>query len=212
LARIWNYVPAINDLGADDLENYQAFSRGRSLAFEERFGLDFARHVPAASAVGTSGDQLTVIFAAHRTPVRFLENALQTPAFRYPRDYGPRSPSFARAAVAGPVGRSTVFVSGTAAVRGHATVAPHDTLTQLDCTLENIQELSVTAGENSTAPDRFFKVYLRHASDFTAVSEVLNQRLLAPRDVVHYLHSDICRSDLNVEIELTTGLDPVSAV
>ena len=52
LARIWNYVPEINALGADGLENYRAFCRGRSMAFEREHGAGFTRYLPAASAVG----------------------------------------------------------------------------------------------------------------------------------------------------------------
>ena len=220
LARIWNYVPAINEPGPDGLENYRAFSQGRSLAFEERFGPDFARYVPAASAVGTQADRLTVVFAATRKNVRYVENALQTPAYDYPADYGPRSPTFARAAMAGSPPTPSTFVSGTASVRGHATVAAHDTMAQLDCTLENLREIvaslepdsPVHERENGNRVTRFFKVYLRHKSELPAVAAELEQRLLHPGDIVHYLWADICRADLNVEIEFSTCSDQVLAV
>ncbi len=212
LARIWNYVPGINLTGPEDLENYRAFSRGRSLAFEQHFGAGFAARVPSASAVGSPGSALTIVFAATRRPVRHLENPLQVPAYQYPVDYGPRAPSFARATIVD-AASPALFVSGTAAVRGHQTVAPGDTRRQLDCTLENLYEIDRTATAGaSPAAARTFKVYLRHAGDLDLVRSVLAERLLHPGDAVTYLHADICREDLNVEIEYTAGSVPLAGL
>src|SRR5437868_5823691 len=52
LARIWNYVPAINGTGPGNLENYRSFCAGRSLAFEQQYGPALRSHMPSASAVG----------------------------------------------------------------------------------------------------------------------------------------------------------------
>jgi hypothetical protein len=87
LARIWNYVPAINALEAGGLERYRAFCRGRSLAFEAEFGAEFQRAVPAASAVGTDAAKLVVVFAATSRPVRHVENPRQTPARAAPAQF-----------------------------------------------------------------------------------------------------------------------------
>lgn len=208
LARIWNYVPAINAPGPGGLENYRLFCRGRSLAFEAHFGRDFNARLPAASAVGGPAGTLTVAFAACSAPPRHVENPLQVAAYAYPGEYGPRAPSFARATVAaGPAG-TTVFISGTAAIRGHATIAPHSTREQLECTLENLRGISAACG---LGPDlaagcgatRHFKVYLRDAADLPLVAALLEERLLADADRVTYLHADICRATLLVEIEAT---------
>ncbi|HRE83429.1 MAG TPA: hypothetical protein PLN52_20450 [Opitutaceae bacterium] len=205
LARVWNYVPAINELGVGGLENYRAFCRGRSLAFEAELGAAYKASLPAASAVGTSSDKLTLSFAASEWMPRHLEN----PAYEYPETYGPRSPSFARASVIPTPGRPAVFISGTAAIRGHTTIAPADTLEQLTITIENLRAISVACGLDSdlgaSRADavRAFKVYLRHAEDYPAVAAALNASLLVPTDKVSYLHADICREALMVEIEAT---------
>src|SRR5581483_11878629 len=112
LARIWHYVPGINDAGADGLERYQIFCRARSLAFEQHYGIEFNARLPAASAVGTKSDTLTIVFAAGPVPPRRVENPQQTPAYDYPREHGPRAPAFARATVVRAHGRSNVFISG----------------------------------------------------------------------------------------------------
>ena len=209
LARVWHYVPAINRPEAGGLEVYRAFSRGRSVAFEAEFGRDFHRVVPAASAVGTDAARLTLVFAATARAPRHVENPGQVPAYDYPAEYGPRPPSFARATVVPAAdGRVDVFISGTAAIRGHATVAPDATLPQLACTIGNLREISAACGAGpdlacGRAQARHFKVYLRCAVDRPSVQEALERELLAPTDAVSYLRSDICRRELDVEIEAT---------
>ena len=209
LARIWNYVPAINAPAPGGLERYRAFSHGRSLAFEAEFGPGFPRAVPAASAVGTDAAKLLVLFAATSRQPRHVENPLQVPAYHYPPEHGPRPPSFARATVVSGIGgRSDVFISGTAAIRGHATAAPGATPPQLACTLENLREISAACGlgpdlARGCAAARHFKVYLRHETDLATVTAVLERELFLPTDCVSYLRSDICRRELNVEIEAT---------
>jgi len=206
LARVWNYVPAINHVGKVGLENYRVFCRGRSLAFEHRYGSSFKALLPAASAVGSKSSRLTVAFAASRSRPRHVENPLQVPAYDYPSDYGPRPPSFARATLVQTGAAMNLFVSGTAAIRGHVTMAPGDTLRQLEYTLENLRTISSACGLKDTlvlpgAEKRVFKVYLRHPGDVAAVATRLEQELLLPGDIVSYLHADICRESLNVEIE-----------
>jgi hypothetical protein len=211
--RIWNVVPSINAPGPGGLENYQAFCRGRSLAFEANLGNAFCASLPAASAVGTAGDELAVAFVAGSRPARHFENPAQVPAYRYPAEHGPRSPSFARATAVGEGPAMDVFISGTSSVVGHETVAPSDTLGQLECTFENLRLISVASGlgerfGEGDASTRHFKVYIRHAPDFPLVAAQVESRLLAPGDKVTYLGADICRAALNVEIEVTVrGLD-----
>jgi hypothetical protein len=206
LARIWNYVPAINESGPAGLENYRIFCRGRSLAFEQHHGKGFKALLPSASAVGSRSAALTVAFAASTRQPRHVENPLQISAYDYPDEYGPRAPSFARATVVAGTDRATVFISGTAAIRGHATVAPHHTRQQLQCTLENLREVSGSCGLGADLDQdgdsaRHFKVYLRHAADQPLVAAVLEEKLLKSADHVCYLQADICRSPLLVEIE-----------
>jgi len=206
LARIWNYVPAINAPGPDGLENYRVFCRGRSLAFEQRFGSAFNAHLPSASAVGSQSDSLTIAFAACSAPPRHVENPLQVAAYKYPAKYGPRPPSFARATVVTGMDRATVFISGTAAILGHATLASDSLQDQLECTLKNLREISLACRlgpglDQDGASARHFKVYLRHASDHPSVAATLERRLLKSTDRVSYLLADLCRAPLLVEIE-----------
>ncbi|MFA6004778.1 MAG: hypothetical protein WC881_12010 [Elusimicrobiota bacterium] len=214
LARIWNYVPGINEPDSAGLEKYRVFCRGRSLAFEEQFGSAFKTLLPAASAVGSKAAALTVVFAASSRQPRHVENPRQVPAYDYPHEYGPHAPSFARATVVPGPDRTAVFISGTAAIRGHATVAPHDLGQQLECTLENLREISGACG---LGPDldraggwvRHFKVYVRHAADQPRAAVMLEERLFAAQDRVSYLCADICRAPLLVEIEASLFQSPL---
>jgi chorismate lyase/3-hydroxybenzoate synthase len=207
LYRIWNYVPRINAQAAG-LENYHAFSRGRSLAFEEALGPAFKRALPAASAVGGDDRHLALVFAAGSAAPHHVENPEQTPAYEYPREHGPRPPSFARATVVEEEGRRSFFISGTSAVKGHATVAPGATPEQLACTLDNLRLISRSVGLGDSLGRgakliRHFKIYLRRPDDLAAVRPALDAALLQPGDRVTYLRADICRSALNLEIEAT---------
>jgi chorismate lyase/3-hydroxybenzoate synthase len=208
LVRIWNYVPAINQSAPSGLENYREFCRGRSEAFEHWHGANFRAALPAASAVGTNSGELTVLFAANSVAPRHFENPLQVPAYDYPPEYGPRAPSFSRASIVAGADQSVVFVSGTAAIRGHRSVAPHCTQDQVDCALENLKEISRAArlGSELAAGEclrRHFKVYLRHPAELSEVAGILEGRLFREGDRVTYLHAAICRAELNIEIEAT---------
>ena len=206
LARIWNYVPEINRPGPAGLENYRSFCQGRSLAFEQHYGRGCNARLPSASAVGCKPGALTVAFAASPVRPRHVENPLQVAAYDYPPAYGPRAPSFARATVVPGPEHATVFISGTAAIRGHVTVAPRSTGGQLDCTLENLRAVARACGLGTdlaagSGVVRCFKVYLRHAADQPLVAGILEDKLLMATDGVTYLQADICRASLYVEIE-----------
>ena len=206
LARVWNYVPAVNEPGPGGLENYRVFCRGRSLAFEEAFGGGFKARLPAGSAVGTRSGDLTVAFAASRVPARQVENPLQMSAYEYPGDYGPRPPSFARATVVSERDHATVFISGTASIRGHLTIAPHETRQQLDCTLENLTRISSACGLGPCLDQGGPRRATSRSTSATRPTchwspPASKERLLSKGDSVSFLHADLCRAALQVEIE-----------
>src|SRR5690606_226506 len=103
LVRIWNFIPDINRGSGDD-ETYVHFNRGRAIAFDE-LGFSSSRY-PAATGVGSpAGSPLKVVVLASRTVPLAIENPRQTSACHYPRQFGPRSPAFARAMLLpGPTG------------------------------------------------------------------------------------------------------------
>lgn len=193
--RMWNHLGAINAI-EDGRERYQRFCVGRHEAFEAA-GYTFAGDLPAASAVGMDGEGLVTYFLAAREPGMQIENPRQVAAYCYPRQYGPKSPSFSRATIY----RGTVFVSGTASVVGHESVHIGDVGAQLDETLRNIEIVLARAIDGGTLENIVaLKTYVRHADDYALVAERLEAA--TPPDAHRiFLRSDICRADLLLEIE-----------
>ncbi len=204
--RIWNYFDDIT-LGEGDAERYRGFCVGRvqgMAPFEDQ-------QLPAATAIGRRDGRrvLQVYWLAAREPGRPVDNPRQVSPYRYPRQYGPQSPSFARAMLPPPGFDAPLMLSGTAAIVGHASRHPGDPLRQLDETLRNLDALIATARETRPAlPARLdhearLKVYVRDAGDLPRLAEALRERL---PDTPHLLlHAAVCRRELVVEIDGVHG-------
>ena len=200
LLRIWNYLGGINAGGGDD-ERYRLFSSGRFDAFALQPG--FEGRLPAATAVGLGGEGLQIRFLAARSDGQQIENPRQVSAFRYPRQYGPRSPSFSRATLKSWPTGAQLFLSGTASIVGHETRHAGDVSAQLSETLVNIEALLTEAARfvpSRPAQARLLKLYLRRPEDRSLLQAQLRERFGA--DVPLFcLQADICRRDLLLEIE-----------
>ena len=207
LLRLWNYFSGINADGGG-AERYRQFNAGRQQAFIEARRSAF-EGAPAACALGTPGGPLRVYFLAGRTPPRAIENPRQVSAYHYPNAYGPRSPSFSRAAlvdVGG--GREALFISGTASIVGHVTMHAGDVARQTEETLCNLAAVRAVAAERAgvafPADELVYTVYLRRAADLAPVRTIFEAAVgpasRSAREAI-YLQADICRADLLVEIE-----------
>lgn len=188
--RMWNYVGSINAYDSGR-ERYQLFCAGRHDAFVSA-GYHHGADLPAASAVGMPGRGLVTYFMAAREAGVQVENPRQIAAYHYPPQYGVKSPSFSRATI----WKDTVYVSGTSSVVGHETVHEGDVVAQLDETLRNIEIVLGQTGR-SLADITIAKTYVRNPADLEAIASRLAGVL--PSNL--YLHSDICRADLLLEIE-----------
>ncbi|NEP90150.1 MAG: hypothetical protein F6K18_26840 [Okeania sp. SIO2C2] len=135
LCRIWNYVPYIND-ESRGLENYKSFCKGRSLAFESFYGKDFCVKLPAATGIGIADDTYAIYFIAVKENISNVENPEQISAYKYPPQYGPRSPSFARGTVIKRNGKRIGYLSGTASIKGHESVGQGNIEKQFEVTYE----------------------------------------------------------------------------
>ncbi len=199
LVRVWNYVPEINDNNGA-LENYQSFCVGRAEQFSES-----ELSLPAASAVGVNGDKLIVHFIATRHPVQYRENPEQIPAYRYPPQYGPKSPSFSRASEGRQGNTAFVYISGTASIKGHQSVHEGDLEKQFHTTLDNIRIMKeATMCQNEAASSSRLLdetcIYLRREQDIEALLDIWNRAGENTRRLT-ILKADICRADLLIEIE-----------
>ena len=202
LWRVWNYLADIN-LETEGLERYRQFNIGRQDAFVAcRRGA--TGNVPAACAIGLVGGTLNIAFMAGTTPAVPVENPRQVSAYNYPADYGPRSPTFSRAALVYPEGQEILFISGTASIVGHQTVHPGDVVGQCRESMANIAAVLAEANRLRRSPAFMlsalcYRVYVRHAGDFDKVRAAL-RTLIGAAEVV-YVQADICRHDLLLEIE-----------
>lgn len=201
--RIWNYLDAIT-LGEGDDERYRRFCVGRARGLGD---IDVGA-LPAATAIGRRDGVrvLQVYWLAARAPGIAVENPRQLSAYRYPRQYGPQPPSFARAMLPPPGSDVPLLLSGTASVVGHKTRHPDCVQAQVDETFANFESLLGAAHRLRPAlpaafgPGTRLKVYVRDTDALAQVAATLDARLGSdvPRIV---LHADICRRDLRVEID-----------
>jgi chorismate lyase/3-hydroxybenzoate synthase len=127
-------------------------------------------------------------------------------AYCYPPQYGPKSPSFARATLVRGANRDCLYISGTASITGHESRHPDDPAAQLEETLVNIKALIDSAateegiGFEGFASLTHLKVYIRHPRDFPLIRARL-EALLPKNTQCLYLEAEVCRPELLLEIE-----------
>jgi chorismate lyase/3-hydroxybenzoate synthase len=203
--KIWNYIPGINQ-GSGDEELYRQFCLGRAEAI--LFDPGDRPPLPAATGIGTAADEpaLQVYFLAGALPGLDVENPRQVSAWRYPRQYGPRSPLFSRATVMRINGSSQFLISGTASILGHQTHHENQVANQLSESLRNVHRLLDEGrrliGDIHAELDGngILKVYIRNPEDFELIRTTLEAE--APPEIPRiYLQGDICRENLLTEID-----------
>lgn len=202
ILRIWNYFARINDGDGDD-ERYRQFCVGRARAVDAVFNAP----PPAATAIGTDGEPhwLDVIALCSHQPGIALENPRQTPAWQYPREFGPVSPGFSRAAVIGSGDSQRLLVSGTASIVGHVSLHRGDIGAQVDETFANLAALldiaSTRSGQVFTLDGcESLRVYVRHRDDLARAQSALAKHVQHAERVL-FLRGDVCRRELDIEIE-----------
>ena len=213
LLRFWNYIADING-HSFGLERYRQFNLGRQDAFLAH-GRDVSGNVPAACALGSAQGPLTIGFLAGRVAPLNIENPRQISACEYPRQYGPRSPTFSRATLVRQGDNEVLFVSGTASIVGHASMHPTDVVAQTRETMINIKEVLAEANRLASRPgfdlsSLHYKVYVRNPSDLEQIRAELKHCVDDTLTAV-YLQADVCRQELLLEIE-ATGTHPLASL
>ena len=192
--RLWNYFDAIN-VGDGDDERYRRFCVGRVRGMNGFWRETF----PAATAIGRrDGVRVLQVYAlAARSAGVPVENPRQVNAWRYPREYGPTAPTFARG-MSTPAGQ--FLISGTAAVVGSSSRHEDDVGAQLEETLKNIESLVTTADATLLGNGaNLLKVYVREPRHAALVESRLREAMSL--DGLLILNGDICRRELLVEID-----------
>jgi chorismate lyase/3-hydroxybenzoate synthase len=214
LLRIWNYIDAITE-GEGDAERYRQFCVGRARGL----GAFDAQTLPAATAIGRCDDArvIQIYWLSSAAPGTPVENPRQVSAYRYPRQYGPQAPSFARAMLPPAGSAMPLLLSGTASVVGHRSLHAGQLQAQLEETFANFDSLIGAARIHAPAlpahfgADSRLKVYVRERDDLPLVARAFAERFNG--GVPHMiLHAAICRRDLAVEIDGVHGTLPIAAI
>jgi enamine deaminase RidA (YjgF/YER057c/UK114 family) len=219
VVRTWIYLNDIT-IGTSGRQRYQELNRARTdfyrdIGFGGRLKWRGApdKIYPASTGIGTRASHLAMSCLAleSKRPDVFvlpLENPQQTPAYSYHARYSPDSPKFSRAMAVVQGHFIDTFVSGTASIVNAKTRHIGDVGGQTEQTIENIERLISPAnferhglgGTGATLQDiGQMRVYLKHLEDYERCREICEKCL--PRVPAIYLHADVCRPDLLVEIE-----------
>jgi chorismate lyase / 3-hydroxybenzoate synthase len=204
--RFWNMLPDIHQQLDAGRDRYMVFNTGRFRAFTEWFGrpADFASRLPAASAVGSDGDALSIHCLSMNQPGTALENPRQISAFNYSSQYGPQPPCFARATIVNQP-TPTLIAAGTASIVGEQSLHADHLNQQMDETIENLCMLIVRAlgrDEGRAAIKRFtdIRIYYPRKNDKAIIQNTF-RKLLSPSTSLEMMHAQLCRSNLLVEVE-----------
>jgi len=207
LVRCWNYFPNINQ-ESNGIERYKLFCAGRHDAFAEKYKSLYP-YLPAGSAVGSENGPLTINFiAAKNHPITHIENPRQVSAYRYPQEYGKRSPSFARATYVDWGESKHLYVAGTASIVGHKSChheSPlqqiHEIQSNLDSLLDQYSFLLNKHAEKVSPDDvMIIKTYIRNVELLPLVKNKVEERMGCSQSNL-YLIGDICRKELLLEVE-----------
>lgn len=215
--RLWNFVPKILAPLGNFPHRYMVLNAARFKAYTRWYGSSarFPNEVATSSGVGHFGRDLVIHCLAATRPGRAVQNPRQVAPYDYSARFGPRPPCFARATrvEAEGIGASWLFVGGTASVRGEDTMFVERLDRQTGETLLNLASV-VLAGmhaENGRANgavcdtavlDSFteLRVYHTRAGDRAEIEGSIGSHFPGVAKV-EYVHAELCRPELLVEIE-----------
>lgn len=211
IVRQWNYIENIS-LFTNDYQNYQAFNDSRSHFYEKT---EWPLGFPAATGIGTqSGGIMVEVIASTGSELinKALDNPLQIAAHKYsqevllgaldPCTQQRTTPKFERGRIIGLAGRQTIYISGTAAIRGETSLIADDVTEQTRITMENIEHLiaPVMPTDSGTSFEyKLLRIYVKNPSQMEEVRSYMKSNYPEVRKI--YICADICREELLLEIE-----------
>ncbi|MDE7356397.1 MAG: PTS cellobiose transporter subunit IIC [Rikenellaceae bacterium] len=216
IVRQWNYIEDITGF-VGEFQNYQVFNDARTRFYS--LGR-WSGGYPAATGIGAGPCGVVVDFNSMRggdVEIVALDNPLQTPAHGYSQEvlvgaeddfFAQRTtPKFERGKAVLSAGSMMCYVSGTASIRGEESVAVGDVLAQTATTMENIDCLTSSDNLKRYGAVRpvgrgrydMLRVYVKRADDMESVRDYMTARY--PDTHMVFLHTDVCRDELLVEIE-----------
>ena len=205
--RQWNYIQYITD-GKEGSQNYQEFNDARSIFYGT---CEWKNGYPAATGIGTSAGGIMVELCAIKecgVANKPIDNPLQIAAHSYSQKVldgkvmdelqERTTPKFERARLLG----DTVFISGTAAIKGEVSNFSDNTVEQAAETMEIMNQLVSKENipvTNNGSEYEMLRIYVKRKEEIPAVQQFMQQHYPAPAK--HYLVADVCRPELLIEIE-----------
>ncbi len=204
--RMWNFIPGINEGDASDQDRYMRFNAARFDAFSRRHPVNHP--YPPASGVGHEGRDLVLHLMAGDIRVETIDNPRQTLPEDYSKTWGLMPPVFTRSAlIHGLEENPLLIVSGTASVRGEATMHEEDVDRQLDETIENLEKLLRLASPGTDEPKLdSMLVYVPEQKHLDRLRTRIENELASPATDTEYRLGKLCRKSLLVEIEGTMNM------
>jgi enamine deaminase RidA (YjgF/YER057c/UK114 family) len=218
VVRQWNYIEDITGFAGEN-QHYQIFNDVRSSYYNSS---KFTNGYPAATGIGMNSGGVIIDFVANNvnnvTQSISIKSPVQSDAHQYTQEVlahnairtatTESTPKFERAkALASNSENLTIFISGTASIKGQQSVFSNDAIMQTKFTInnilklvskENIEKHNLSKFYTSLRPF-YFRVYIKNPADFEAVKKVCNEMLGTMQ--LLYLQADICRPELLIEIE-----------
>ena len=205
--RMWNFIPGIQRGDCTDQDRYMRFNAARFEAFGSQ---PHAEHpYPPASGVGHEGQDLVLHLMTGDITVETLDNPRQTLPQDYSKAWGHLPPVFTRSALIHGMGPSPLLiVSGTASVRGEATMFEDDVDRQLDETIKNLEELLRLASPEARSPKLdSMLVYVSERKHLDRLRSRITSELADENTDIEFRLGRLCRRSLLVEIEGTRRLE-----
>jgi enamine deaminase RidA (YjgF/YER057c/UK114 family) len=220
IIRQWNYIEQITLSTQQNhcaSQHYQIFNDIRSKYYQQS---SFRNGFPAATGIGMDfGGIIIDIIAAkfgNEKSVVPIKSPVQLDAYSYTKevlaennymkDFCRTTPKFERAKLIITAGNKCIFISGTAAIVGQASIIHDSVEHQTEMTILNI--LSLISKDNlqkhgiatiEKARINYLRVYVKYAKDIQQVRSVCMKHF--PQLPVSFVVADICRPELLVEIE-----------
>jgi len=213
IIRQWNYIERIVHCG-DGHQHYQDFNDVRCSYYDK---VEWKNGYPAATGIGTQYGGVVIDFNAAKVKsaeinIRPIDNSLQVAAHVYSKDLliGEKThkstPKFERAKAISSDQFTTVYISGTAAIRGESSLTGVGIEKQTEITMENIENLicsktfkDYSVGECENVELRILRVYIKNAIEVDIAKHFMNKHY--SNIPTSYVLGDVCRDELLIEIE-----------
>ncbi|MGL5681602.1 MAG: hypothetical protein ACRDDZ_00940 [Marinifilaceae bacterium] len=212
IVRQWNYIERITAM-QDEHQHYQDFNDIRTLFYDK---VEWNNGYPAATGIGMQHGGIIIDINAvlpkdDVLTITPINNEKQIAAHQYSdgvllgESAKKTTPKFERAKSVTTSETGTLYISGTAAIRGEESILDMDITTQSRITMENIEYLvseEKLKSESIACCEKQYmllRAYIKEEKDMEGAKAYLSEYY--PEIPTIYLLADVCRDELLIEVE-----------